>query len=550
MSSTELPEPRSLPPRCPPREPRPGRRGGEAALGGLPGLTLTVRSRPPAARRAAARAVRARARRLLAELVGADGAARRTGGRRGARPARLRRLPAAGRRQLLGHRARPRGDPATSTRRSAAPSTSSATRWAARSPPGSRPSGPTWCARSPWSRPRCPSCRRSAPPCRPRCSRCPGVAALFTRLTKDWTAEQRTRGVMALCYGDPGTVSPEAASATRSTELERRLELPYFWDAMARSARGIVNAYTLGGQHALWRQAERVLAPTLLVYGGRDQLVSYRMARRAAAAFRDSRLLTLPDAGHVAMMEYPETVARAFRELLDETASEELIRGVGRHSRKGPQPQGARERADARTAGGRARRGPAGSPAAAGARRAADAPPGTDGHTPFQGVPQVRGGHPERREPGGGWGAGTRQRYGDWQIPARARPPVAQVPRRPGHARRRPRRDAGQTVRAAHRLPRTPSTPSVPAAARPVERQLIPGPRREFVDAFDAPARHRSRHPHRAPRPLAGRSVRTRSSSGTSGPPADDATTGTAADAKDGQRAPRAGRSPVSRPPP
>ena len=79
---------------------------------------------------------------------------------------------------------------------------------------------------------------------------------------------------------------------------------------MARSARGVVNAYTLGGQHGLWRQAERVLAPTLLVYGGKDQLVGYRMARRAARAFRDSRLLTLPDAGHVAMMEYPETVAR------------------------------------------------------------------------------------------------------------------------------------------------------------------------------------------------------------------------------------------------
>ncbi|MFI1679593.1 MULTISPECIES: alpha/beta fold hydrolase [unclassified Streptomyces] len=146
----------------------------------------------------------------------------------------------------------------------------------------------------------------------------PGVAALFTRLTREWTAEQRVRGVMGLCYGDPGKVTPEGFSAAVH-EMERRLQLPYFWDAMARTARGIVNAYTLGGQHGLWRQAERVLAPTLLVYGGRDLLVSFRMARRAAAAFRDSRLLTLPDAGHVAMMEYPETVATGFRELLVET---------------------------------------------------------------------------------------------------------------------------------------------------------------------------------------------------------------------------------------
>lgn len=143
----------------------------------------------------------------------------------------------------------------------------------------------------------------------------PGVAALFPRLTREWTAEEHVRGVMALCYGDTHRVSPKGYRDAVE-EMERRLRLPYFWDAMARSARGIVNAYTLGGQHNLWRQAERVLAPTLLVYGGRDRLVSFRKAQRAARAFRESRLVTLPDAGHVAMMEYPETVATAFRDLL------------------------------------------------------------------------------------------------------------------------------------------------------------------------------------------------------------------------------------------
>ncbi|MFD4373492.1 alpha/beta fold hydrolase [Streptomyces sp. NPDC058486] len=143
----------------------------------------------------------------------------------------------------------------------------------------------------------------------------PGVAGLFARLSRDWTAEQRVRGVLSLCYGDPGQVTDEGFRHAVE-EMERRLELPYFWDAMARSSRGIVDAYTLGGQHGLWRQAERVLAPTLLIYGGRDRLVSYRMARRAAAAFRGSRLLSLPDAGHVAMMEYPETVAAAARDLI------------------------------------------------------------------------------------------------------------------------------------------------------------------------------------------------------------------------------------------
>ncbi|TDU76131.1 alpha/beta hydrolase [Streptomyces sp. KS 21] len=146
----------------------------------------------------------------------------------------------------------------------------------------------------------------------------PGMASLFGRLTRGLTAEERTRGVTALCYGDPSRVTPEGFGHAVA-EMERRMALPYFWEAMTRSSRGIVDAYTLGGQHGLWRQAQRVLAPTLLVYGGRDQLVSYRMAQKAAASFRGSRLLSLPEAGHVAMMEYPEVVANAFRELLHDT---------------------------------------------------------------------------------------------------------------------------------------------------------------------------------------------------------------------------------------
>ncbi|MFJ2740445.1 alpha/beta fold hydrolase [Streptomyces sp. NPDC087440] len=163
----------------------------------------------------------------------------------------------------------------------------------------------------------------------------PGVAGLFARLSRDWTAEQRTRGVTGLCYGDPSRVSEEGFRAAVE-EMERRLQLPYFWDAMTRSARGIVDAYTLGGQHGLWKQAERVLAPTLLVYGGRDQLVSFRMARKASAAFRDSRLLALPDAGHVAMMEYPEEVAEAFLGLLQTHAPVAPAAPVGSSAQADP----------------------------------------------------------------------------------------------------------------------------------------------------------------------------------------------------------------------
>lgn len=164
----------------------------------------------------------------------------------------------------------------------------------------------------------------------------PGVPALYLRATGDWPAERRTKELMALCYGDPSVVGEQARSEA-AAEYQRRIELPYFWDVMVRSTRGIVNAYTLGGQHSLWRQAERVLAPTLLVYGGRDKLVSVKVARKASRAFRDSRLLVIPDSGHVAMMEHPELVARSVRDLLDEAAAY----GDGGTDRTGTGPAGA-----------------------------------------------------------------------------------------------------------------------------------------------------------------------------------------------------------------
>lgn len=155
----------------------------------------------------------------------------------------------------------------------------------------------------------------------------PGMPALYERATRGWPPERRTQALLSLCYGDPAVVGdPERAAA--AAEYQRRIDLPYFWDVMVRSTRGIVNAYTLGGQHSLWRQAERVLAPTLLIYGGRDQLVSVRMARKASRAFRDSRLLTIPGGGHVAMMEHPFLVDRAFRDLRGEIAARARAAGV------------------------------------------------------------------------------------------------------------------------------------------------------------------------------------------------------------------------------
>lgn len=144
----------------------------------------------------------------------------------------------------------------------------------------------------------------------------PGLPALLRRISpKPRTAEDATDGLLRLVYGDADAM-PAGRRADAVTEYRRRMGLPYAMQVMAGSARGIVSAYTERGDQALWRQAELVRVPVLLVYGLKDRLVSYRSARRACAAFPDARLLVLPESGHVAMMEYAAQVARAARELL------------------------------------------------------------------------------------------------------------------------------------------------------------------------------------------------------------------------------------------
>ncbi|MFJ4838774.1 DUF3152 domain-containing protein [Streptomyces sp. NPDC088746] len=137
---------------------------------------------------------------------------------------------------------------------------------------------------------------------------------------------------------------------------------------------------------------------------------------------------------------------------------------MGRHSRKGPE---ATRRDTGTAAGTAAERGTG--------RRGRDSvtPPPRDGHSPFREAPQVRGGHPEQREPGGGWGTAPQ-------------PSGRRDPEGPGAQELfRARQDAMARQRAAQQAAgRRTAGPQTGSAA------LIPGPRREFLEAFDtAPSR-------------------------------------------------------------
>ena len=68
---------------------------------------------------------------------------------------------------------------------------------------------------------------------------------------------------------------------------------------------------------SLWRAAERVQAPTLVLFGSHDRLVSPALAVPAARAFKNAQVEVLPHIGHIGQMERPDLVAARFREMVD-----------------------------------------------------------------------------------------------------------------------------------------------------------------------------------------------------------------------------------------
>ena len=147
-----------------------------------------------------------------------------------------------------------------------------------------------------------------------------GLDVLARRQLARTSPEQRARGVVAMCFADPSRVSAQRI-AESVAEVRRRSGLAHDGDAFTRSLRGLVGSYLARGPRAIWRQAATIQAPTLLVWGVHDRLVSVSLAPRAADTVPDARLLVLDDCGHVAQMERPDLVARAVLAMLDEVAA-------------------------------------------------------------------------------------------------------------------------------------------------------------------------------------------------------------------------------------
>jgi pimeloyl-ACP methyl ester carboxylesterase len=155
-------------------------------------------------------------------------------------------------------------------------------------------------------------------PARVAISALPRLGEWAFEILRSVPAERRLSATLSMCYADLARLHPLRFQEAVE-ELRRRDCLPYAGAAIACSARGIVAEYFRRGEHNLWRQAAKVAAPTLVIHGRHDRMVRPQMAARAARTFPQVRLVLLPRAGHVAQMEFPETVARESRRLITES---------------------------------------------------------------------------------------------------------------------------------------------------------------------------------------------------------------------------------------
>jgi pimeloyl-ACP methyl ester carboxylesterase len=137
---------------------------------------------------------------------------------------------------------------------------------------------------------------------------------LGARLLKRYAAtpaEDRAIGLAKVVLADLDN-APVGWLDMVAEDIRNRDPRPYAQDAYVQSSRNLLRAYLHRGPDDAWNDARRVTAPTLLIFGQRDNLVPVAVARRARAAFANSRLLLLPESGHVAQIEHAQLVAEAW----------------------------------------------------------------------------------------------------------------------------------------------------------------------------------------------------------------------------------------------
>jgi pimeloyl-ACP methyl ester carboxylesterase len=129
-----------------------------------------------------------------------------------------------------------------------------------------------------------------------------------------WGARRLSRAVAALgpeslvyetlrlCSADPSRIEQAVVDAHIALEAER-LAQPGWQESFYAATRSLVRVLALKRQVTRWVQA--VVAPTLLVQGDEDRLVSVESAHLVASLRPDWEYHEFAGVGHIPMLEVP-----------------------------------------------------------------------------------------------------------------------------------------------------------------------------------------------------------------------------------------------------
>lgn len=144
----------------------------------------------------------------------------------------------------------------------------------------------------------------------------PGVGArLLRRRYRRLSPEDLARETRELCYGDPGRAG-EAMTALSVEQAERARELAWRLPSFVTAASSMLGLLVGSGRARAHAAIEAVQAPTLLLWGDRDQLVGSPVIEGLVARRGDWEQVTFASAGHVPMMEVPGDVLEVVGDFL------------------------------------------------------------------------------------------------------------------------------------------------------------------------------------------------------------------------------------------
>lgn len=136
----------------------------------------------------------------------------------------------------------------------------------------------------------------------------------YTRGVPHRPSAEYVREKMLEIFHDPALVTPAWVE-----EVTRVVSAP-------ASAMRVVQFARAAKRHKLEERLPQIQVPTLLVWGAQDRITPPEVASQFRALIPDSRLVFLPDCGHVPMLERPEAFNAAVRTWLAATRQQRAQR--------------------------------------------------------------------------------------------------------------------------------------------------------------------------------------------------------------------------------